>query len=485
MTHDLYRSKTTRHIEQTQVAAGAQLMVRAGLAAAQWIAARFPQETRVVVLVGPGNNGGDGLTVARHLKEGGYKVRVHYLSGSRAASAPTARALELWHRAGGTLDDAWDENNDLVIDALFGIGLSRDVPEVVSALFTQIEASRQKVIALDIPSGLDADTGAIRGKALHAHTTLTFIGDKPGLHTAEGQDYAGQVLIFNLDIPASAFPPGDLQLYQPDTLPPQLQRHQASHKGSYGTLGILGGAPGMTGAPLLAGRAALRLGAGKVRIGLLGPGLAVDLVAPELMLAPAKDLPGQPHDIWLAGPGLGQSPEAIDLVAELLGRPEPLVLDADGLNLLASQQELARLCTERAIPAVLTPHPAEAARLLGCPTSQVQQDRLFAAQELAQRYQAIIVLKGSGTVVCDSNHASINGSGNAALAAAGQGDILGGIIAALMAQGMAPLDAAKSGVFLHGAGADLWRQEFAAAIGLTASETIDYARKVLNRLPAA
>ncbi|GGP27859.1 NAD(P)H-hydrate dehydratase [Silvimonas amylolytica] len=483
MTHDLYNSKTTRHIEQTQVAAGAQLMVRAGLAAAQWVAARFPQETRVVVLVGPGNNGGDGLTVARHLKEGGYKVRVHYLGSSRAASAPTARALELWHRAGGTLDDSWDEHNDLVIDALFGIGLSRDVPETVANLFTRIETSGQKVIALDIPSGLDADTGAIRGKALHAHTTLTFIGDKPGLHTAEGQDYGGQVLVFNLDIPANAFPTGDLQLYQPDTLPPKLQRYQASHKGSYGTLGILGGAAGMAGAPLLAGRAALRLGAGKVRVGLLGSALAVDLVAPELMLTTARETLNQSHDVWLAGPGLGQSPEAIDLVAGLLGRQEPLVLDADGLNVLSSQPELARLCAERHVPAILTPHPAEAARLLACPTSQVQQDRLEAAQELAQRYQAVIVLKGSGTVVCDNKCVSINGSGNAALAAAGQGDILGGMIAALIAQGMSSLEAAKFGVFLHGAGADLWRQEFAAAIGLTASETIDYARKILNRLP--
>ncbi|MBB5193179.1 hydroxyethylthiazole kinase-like uncharacterized protein yjeF [Silvimonas terrae] len=485
MTHALFNSTTTRHIEQTQVAAGAQLMVRAGLAAAQWVATRYAQDTRIVVLVGPGNNGGDGLTVARHLKEGGYKVKVHYLGSTKAASAPTARALELWHRAGGTLDDSWDEQDDLVIDALFGIGLSRDVPEPVSALFKQIENSGQKVIALDIPSGLDADTGAVRGAALHAQTTLTFIGDKPGLHTAQGQDYAGQVLIFDLDIPPNALPAGDLQLYQPETLPGSLQRRQATHKGSYGTIGIVGGAHGMTGAPLLAGRAALKLGAGKIRVGLLGAGLAVDLLAPELMLASVNDLINQPHDVWLAGPGLGQSDAAIEVLRVLLPRPEPLVIDADALNLLASHTELAQLCKARTTPAILTPHPTEAARLLGIATPEIQQDRLRAASALAQRYGCTVVLKGSGTVVCNGKHLTINGSGNAALAAAGQGDILGGMIAALLAQGMTPAEAARFGVFVHGAAADLWRQEFTAAIGLTASETIDYARKALNRLPLA
>ncbi len=483
MTHALFNSTTTRHIEQAQVAAGAQLMVRAGLAAAQWVAAHHNQDTRVVVLVGPGNNGGDGLTVARHLKEGGYKVKVHYLGSSKAASAPTARALELWHRAGGTLDEVWDEQDDLVIDALFGIGLSRDVPESVCTLFEQIKKSGQTVIALDIPSGLDSDTGTVRGAALHAHTTLTFIGDKPGLHTAQGQDYAGHVIVFDLDIPSNALPAGDLQLYQPEVLPQGLLRRQASHKGSYGTVGIAGGANGMTGAPLLAGRAALKLGAGKIRVGLLGNALSVDLVAPELMLTSADDLINLPHDVWLAGPGLGQSEAAIALLRNLLPRPEPLVIDADGLNLLASHAELAHLCAERITPAILTPHPTEAARLLGISTPEVQQDRLRAASALAQRYRCIVVLKGSGTVVCDGKHLTINGSGNAALAAAGQGDILGGIIAALLAQGLNPAEAARFGVFVHGAGADLWRQEFMAAIGLTASETIDYARKVLNRLP--
>jgi hydroxyethylthiazole kinase-like uncharacterized protein yjeF len=460
-------------------------MVRAGLAAAQWIAARFAQETRITILVGPGNNGGDGLTVARHLKEGGYKVKVHYLGSSKPASAPTARALELWHRAGGTLDDAWSEDDDLVIDALFGIGLSRDVPEDVCTLFAQIVAARQKVIALDIPSGLDADTGAIRGAALPAQTTLTFIGDKPGLHTGQGLDYAGQVLVFDLDIPQSALPAGDAQLFQPDTLPAKLQRRQASHKGSYGTVGIVGGAESMIGAPLLAGRAALKLGAGKVRIGLLGGGIPVDPQVPELMLAQASHMTAQKHDVWLVGPGMGQSNTALELLGELLPEAQPVVLDADGLNLLATHPQLAQACTARDTPAIVTPHPTEAARLLGVTTTEIQQDRLYAANELAQRYGCIVVLKGSGTVVSDGKSLSINGSGNAALAAAGQGDILGGMIAALLAQGMNPLDAARFGVFLHGAGADLWRQEFAAAIGLTASETIDYARKALNRLPQA
>lgn len=482
MTHPLYCARITREIEQTQAAAGIPLMARAGLAAADWIQRRFALTTPTTILVGPGNNGGDGLTVARHLKIAGYAVRVHYCGNATMASPPTANALSLWQQAGGRLDQQWTPDNGLVIDALFGIGLSRDVPANLQQLFKSIIASGQHVVALDIPSGLHADSGTILGAALPAQATLTFIGDKPGLHTANGRDYAGEVTIFDLNIPPTAFPPVTLQLFKPEQLPDSLRRRQDSHKGSYGTIGIVGGAPGMVGAALLAGRAALKLGAGKVRVGLLSEGLSMDSLYPELMLSSAETLPSQRCDVHLIGPGLGRSERAHKLLRGLLDGPGGLVIDADALNLIAGDAELARACHRRDIPAIITPHPAEAARMLGVTTAAIQGDRLAAANELAIKYHCVAVLKGSGTIVSDGTNSSINSSGNAALAAAGQGDILGGIITALLAQGLAAAEAARLGVFVHGAAADNWVNAFPNSIGLTAGETIDYARQALNSM---
>ncbi len=203
---------------------------------------------------------------------------------------------------------------------------------------------------------------------------------------------------------------------------------------------------------------------------------------PELMLADALQTIQQAHDVWLVGPGLGRDETAVHMLTTLLARPEPLVLDADALNLLATHPELFALCKARRGDTVITPHPAEAARLLNIETSAVQAQRLSAVRELAQRLNVIALVKGSGTVVSDGEKVSINQSGNAALASAGQGDVLGGMIAALIAQGLSALEATQFGVFLHGAAADQWLQSYAAGIGLGASETVDHARIVLNRL---
>ncbi|WP_309326204.1 NAD(P)H-hydrate dehydratase [Silvimonas sp.] len=482
MTHPLYCAGITREIEQIQASAGVPLMARAGEAAANWIQRRFALTTPITVLVGPGNNGGDGLTVAWHLKASGYSVRVHYVGNPEQASPPTANAHKLWQQAGGRLDEQWTADAGVVIDALFGIGLSRNVPTDLQQLFSSIIASRQRVIALDIPSGLHADTGAILGAALPAQATLTFIGDKPGLHTANGRDYAGDVTVFDLGISQDAFPESDLQLFALKQLPGALRRQQESHKGTYGTVGIIGGAKGMTGAALMAGRAALKLGAGKVRIGLLGEGVSLDPLYPELMLNSAEALMEQQCDVHLIGPGLGRTEQAHKLLEDALSKPGPLVIDADALNLIAGDSKLASACQRRGTRAVITPHPTEAARLLGTTTAAVQADRLSAARDLAGRFTCVAVLKGSGTVVCDGTTTSINSSGNAALAAAGQGDILGGIITALLGQGLDPPYAARVAVFIHGAAADNWVKAFPNAIGLTAGETIDYARQALNDL---
>lgn len=482
MTHPLYLRAELQKIESQQLAQGLPLMERAGTAAARWIGGHYPRSSVITVLVGPGNNGGDGYVCARHLYIAGFTVHVWPVLHVGDLAADASQARRLWLELGPERIAGLPSDTTLVIDAVFGIGLNRPVPEDVATTFRQINEAGLNVVALDIPSGLDADSGQIHGCVLSANHTLTFIGDKPGLHTAHGQDAAGEVVLFELDLPAAAYPAAPTTLYESTRLPAQLRRHQESNKGTFGTVGVIGGAAGMAGAAILAGRAALRLGAGKVRIGMLAGATAYDPLMPELMLADAALAIKQSHDVWLVGPGLGRDDTAIDMLTTLLSRSEPLVLDADALNLLATHSALFAQCKARQGNTVITPHPAEAARLLNTETSAVQAQRLDAVRELASRLNAVALIKGSGTVISDGQQISINRSGNAALASAGQGDVLGGMIAALLAQGMSALEATQFGVYLHGAAADQWLQSNAAGIGLGASETVEHARTVLNRL---
>lgn len=262
-----------------------------------------------------------------------------------------------------------------------------------------------------------------------------------------------------------------------------LRRGVDTHKGLYGSVAVIGGAQGMTGAALLAGRAALLLGAGKVWVGLLDDRTAVDLMQPELMLCRASSLLTQHQPTHLlAGMGMGISPEANYLLGQIIDTPYPLLLDADALNLIANDSQLQQQLAQRNPATVLTPHPSEAARLLGLSTAEVQHDRPAAVQQLMARYQCNIVLKGHGSLVgsCDGR-LTRNRSGNAALSSAGQGDVLSGIIISLCAQGLSLADAARCGVYLHGRAADDWLTTHPAGIGLTASETILLARQALNQ----
>lgn len=450
-----------RQVETWALAAGLPLMERAGHRAANLVFTWPADIRKVVVLAGPGNNGGDGLVCARELQQAGLDVVVCPLSALPDFSAA-----------------------DLIVDALFGIGLVRDLDGTARALVEAANNSGKPVLAIDTPSGLDAYSGAIRGTAIRASKTLTFIADKPGLHTGAGCDCAGEVIVESLGLtqpPASATS-GELVDTPPAALR-QLRRQANTHKGQFGTLAIFGGASGMLGAPLLAGRAALKLGAGKVHLGFLAPDHpALDLQQPELMLHDAASLLAA-HDFshLLAGPGFGQSEFALDLLDRLLACPQPLLLDADALNLIAAHPALqTRLC-QRSSATILTPHPAEAARLLGTTTQAVQADRIAAAQTLAQRLNSIVLLKGAGSVCSDEKRWSLNASGNAALSNAGQGDALAGMVAALLGQGLDAFEATRCAAWLHGAAADEWRKTHPAGIGLTASEVIDLARDLLNR----
>jgi hydroxyethylthiazole kinase-like uncharacterized protein yjeF len=483
----VYTSDEIRAIErQAAESATPPLMERAGLAVARLAQELvLEKQKRILVVAGPGNNGGDAFVAARHLKRWWYDVKVAFAGEPGSLPDDAKAAFEAWRQAGGESLQAWPERwqADLVLDGLFGMGLRRPLEGLHAALVGKMNTSGATVLAIDVPSGLHADTGAMLGTAVHAHHTLTFIGLKPGLLTLDGPDCAGDVHLDDLDLDFPAGPePGGWVI--PDTIVGDAlaPRRRNSHKGSFGAVGILGGTRGMAGAALLAGRAALKLGAGKVYVGLLADELALDPVQPELMLRPAEDVLAMKDLACVAcGPGLGQRHSASHLLSRLLGHPSPLVLDADALNLLATSVELQDRLRNRGIPVLLTPHPAEAARLLGRTTPDIQADRIAAALEVAARFHASVVLKGNGSVCAFANGDwFINTSGNPGMASAGVGDVLTGMLAALLAQGVAPNLALLAGVHLHGAAADRLAESGIGPVGMTASEVIDAARACLN-----
>jgi hydroxyethylthiazole kinase-like uncharacterized protein yjeF len=340
-------------------------------------------------------------------------------------------------------------------------------------------------LAIDIPSGLESDSGRVLGSAVRADHTITFIGLKPGLLTLDGPDHCGEVRVASLGLNAPELKPPHGAVIGEGILDEVLQpRRRNTHKGHYGSVGILGGAPGMVGAALLAGGAALRLGAGRVYAGLLAKDApVVDATQPELMLRSADAVLKLGHlTVLAAGPGLGLSPDAMFYLEWAIESPLPLVIDADGLNLIGTNARLQEKLRSRNAPAVLTPHPAEAARLLGSTTREVQRDRVATALALARRHESHVVLKGAGSVCASPDGTwGINTSGNPGMASAGMGDVLTGVIASLLAQGAQPRTALEAGVYLHGRAADMLASRGTGPTGLAASEIIDSARHLLNR----
>lgn len=487
----LYRAAGLRALEAA--AADQPLMQRAGQAAAEQ-ALRLAGRGPLLVLAGPGNNGGDAYVAARCLQQRYCDVRLVSLGQAEQAPREARAARQAFLAGGGRVlaeippEPRWG----LIMDGLFGIGLQRPLAGAAALLVQETNrlAARDRcpLLALDCPSGLDGDNGQVLGTAIAASHTLSFIAHKPGLFTLEGPDHCGELALATLGLEAPALvPPTGWRLGREQFAAHLGPRRRNSHKGSYGSVGILGGASGMLGAALLAGRAALLLGSGKVFVGLLDRRApAWDPQQAELMLLPAAELAAAPLTVLAAGPGLGQSVEARDLLGRAIATDLPLVLDADGLNLLAADPTLAAALATRTAPRLLTPHPAEAARLLGSSVAEVQAERIAASQQLAAQFGAWVALKGVGTVVADpAGTWCINGSGNPGQAAAGQGDVLTGMTAALLAQGWAPGAALPGAVHLHGAAADRLAGTGSGPLGLTASETALAARALLNAWCAA
>jgi ADP-dependent NAD(P)H-hydrate dehydratase / NAD(P)H-hydrate epimerase len=482
----------TADIRRIEALAAAQpdpppLMERAGLAAAELARdLAGDRAPRVLVVAGPGNNGGDAFVTARHLKQWWFDVTVVFAGDEYKLSADAADALRAWRDAGGTTCDAIPAARwGLAIDGLFGIGLQRDIAGRFAALIDQLNALRAPVLAVDVPSGIDSDTGRILGHAVRATHTLTFIGLKPGLLTLDGPDRCGDIHLATLGLDARRLVAPTAMVSGPEMLADLLPaRRLNTHKGTYGSVGILGGAHGMVGAALLAGRAALKLGSGRVYAGLLAEGApTVDYIQPELMLRSAREvLALEQLDCIAVGPGLSQSAAAAVVLEKALSRATSLVIDADGLNLIAADAALQDIVRARTSATILTPHPAEAARLLACSTADIQRDRVAASRTLARKLNAGIVLKGAGSICAWPDDTwAVNCSGNPGMASAGMGDVLTGLIAALLAQGVDARRALLGGVYLHGAAADDLVAQGTGPVGLAAGELIDAARKLINR----
>jgi len=483
--HELYTVDQVRALDRCAIdqlgIPGYELMQRAAAAALVCLRQHWPQARRIAVYCGPGNNGGDGFLLAALAREAGLHAEVFAVGGSRGDDATRARR-EFEHGGGTVL--AWNDvvvlpAVDVHVDALYGTGLQRALAADVAALVRRIHATGTPVLALDVPSGVNADTGDVPGEAVQADVTVTFIAPKRGLYTGVAPGYVGAVQLESLGLPETLWQDAhaDAELMQPWTLPP---RPRQSHKGNNGHVLAIGGDHGTAGAIRLCGEAALRGGAGLVSVATRAEHLiALNSARPELM---AHDVNGPqaleallPRATVLAvGPGLGQGAWGHALWLTALDAHLPMVLDADGLNLLAKEPQ------QFSVPVVMTPHPGEAARLLSCDTATIGADRFAAVRELARRYHAVAVLKGAGSLVADpEGRVAVCPWGNPGMATGGMGDLLTGIVAALLAQGCDAWQAATLGVSLHARAGDLAARH-GGERGLIATDLLEPLRLLLN-----
>jgi len=486
----VYSASTVRALERAAMAyalPGATLMARAAAGAFRVLRAEWPTVQRVLVLCGPGNNGGDGVELALLARAAGFVVVVCAPCGLPVSGEARA-AWARWSAQGGMLT-AWSpallDQTELVVDALLGIGLARPIEGDLRALIESLNARSQAtlaaralpVLSLDIPSGLDADTGEVLGVAVNATATVSFLALKSGLFLGAAIDRVGTIWADGLRVPdtlLSACTPVLRRVVSADRDALLPARARSSHKGRQGRVLIIGGSAGMAGAALLAGLSALRAGAGRVVVATIpAHAVAMTMAQPELMVMGVEQvadlLPAlEAADVVAIGPGLGQSAWARALLSACCASAKPLVVDADALNLLALQpMTRAHWC--------LTPHPAEAARLLSISTEAVQADRLSAVRHLQERYGGVAVLKGAGTLIAsEGDIPQVCDRGNPGMAIAGMGDVLTGIIAGIVAQQNEPIkclaSAAAVGVWVHATAGDRAAQSYQR--GLLASEVI-------------
>jgi len=480
-----------------------RLMENAGNAVAREMERRFGslRGKTVTIVSGKGQNGGDGLVVARLLRQKGCKARVALLTAPSALKGDAAANLKRFQRAGGRCHAIDTDANltavlgpllqtsDLLVDAIFGTGLNAPVKGVAASAIDRMNASSRPIVAIDLPSGLDADTGTVLGTAVTATLTVTLVRPKRGLYLGVGPNYAGVICVADIGIPTDLIATAKIPVTLLDAASIRSLlpiRHRTAHKGTFGHAGLIAGSAGKTGAAAMAAMAALRVGAGLVTVAT--PRSVSDVLEAKLLEAmtfpapetEARTLSKQALESLRAfaadktalaiGPGIGTHPDTQTLVHNLLVEVnKPMVLDADGINAVAGHREML---SRAGGPLILTPHPGEMARLLGITSAEVQRDRLGMAARLAREQHVCVVLKGAGTIVAGPDgRLAVNSTGNPGMATAGTGDVLTGIITGLLAQGLSAWDAACAGVYLHGLAGDLAASE-QGEMGLIAGDVI-------------
>ncbi|MBD8526796.1 NAD(P)H-hydrate dehydratase [Pseudomarimonas arenosa] len=488
--HPLYRSDSVRELDRLTIASGVaaiELMRRAGWAAFNWLQRRYPEARRICVLCGPGNNGGDGYVVARLAREAGLEVQLAALAEPRSDEARAVAAE--WQRIGGSsrsrLPDDLDRA-DLIVDALFGIGIQSALREPAASWVRAVNDSGRPVLALDVPSGLDADRGCAVGAAVQADSTISFVGRKQGLYTGRGRALAGERQFDDLGAGSAAqsgISASAIAIDRRSLSAALPKRADDAHKGAAGHVLALGGDLGMGGAIRLAAEAALRCGAGLVSVATRPEHVGALLAGrPECMAHAVPEHEVPPADllaratVLAIGPGLGRGGWGLSMLEAGLSAGKPSVLDADALWHVAQGARPPKR-------AVITPHPGEAARLLECSVEDIQSDRFAALRLLAERFRCVVLLKGNGSLIADGSTQDptpsyVVDAGNPGLAVGGSGDVLTGVIAALLAQGLAPLQAARIGALLHATAGDVAAEQ--GQRGLLPSDLMSPLRQLIN-----
>ena len=489
---------------------GVVLMENAGLQVIKEIKEMIgdPRGKVITIFAGKGNNGGDGFVVARHLLNAGAEVKVLMFADIKDITGDAKVNLNILQSMECNPYPVINPNSlnivklsmvytDLVVDAIFGTGFRGAVPEHVGKIIELINSAGKPVIAVDIPSGLEANTGQTHGPCIKAYRTVTFAQAKVGLVIQEGPDYTGKLTVADISIPSYLLKTQDIRRFMTtpkivrDLMP---QRAAGGHKGSYGKILLVGGSQGLSGAAAMASMAALRAGAGLVTLAVpAGIHSLMEVKLTEVMTKPlpetvemtvSREAAGavlemmEAADVLALGPGMSTNESTIEFVREIVPQLEkPVVIDADGLNALAGSLGILETC--HAVP-VLTPHPGEMARLMGIKIDEVQNNRVEAAQEAAARWKAVIVLKGFRTIVAGPDGTVyVNPTGNPGMASGGTGDVLTGVIAALIGQGLTPLEAAVAGVYFHGLAGDLAAGE-KGMVSLVAGDVIDYLPRAIR-----
>lgn len=491
----LYTAAQVRELDRLAIAQGIpgiQLMKRAGQAALELLLECWPQPEQVTVYCGTGNNGGDGYVVAALAAQRQIPVRVIQVGDHNQLMGDARRAYE-FALAQAVPMTAFQEtvmpSAGVVVDALLGTGLTGVVRAPFQQAIEQVNQSLLPVLAVDIPSGLNSDTGVACGVCINADLTVSFIGLKRGLYTADGPEHCGEIFFDDLDVPAEIYTgiaPVIEKLELETKLQHLLPRQRTAHKGDFGHVLVIGGDHGYGGAALMAAETALRCGAGLVSVATHAAHVSGILAhRPEIMVHGVENhhtlLPLLSRaSVVVIGPGLGKTPWSEQMlyhaVQHVVQRQLPVVMDADALNLLA-EGRLVPVVPEQLM---LTPHPGEAARLLQTSVSAVQQDRFAAALQLQQKYNATVVLKGAGTLVASAHGVSLCDYGNPGMATGGMGDVLSGVLGALLAQHLPPLRAAELGVCLHAAAADVLAEE-SGERGLLATDLLPVMRELMHR----